>query len=95
MFCSGPKWLIYQECSVIRNVQLSGMFIYPVVQSGVHCNMKIRIWTVLWTIIRKARNHCQDVDNCGDEHHCHRDRLETAVRTVRMEMSMQIDSGLP
>ena len=21
-------------------------------------------------IIRKARNHCQDVDNCGDEDHC-------------------------
>ena len=30
------------------------------------------MWTVLWTIIRKARNHCQDVlvDNCGDEDHC-------------------------
>ena len=25
---------------------------------------------MLWTIIRKARNHCQDVDNCGDEDHC-------------------------
>ena len=24
-------------------------------------NMKIRVWTVLWTIIRKAKNHCQDV----------------------------------
>ena len=24
--------------------------------------MKIRMWTVLWTTIRKARNHCQDVD---------------------------------
>ena len=24
----------------------------------------------LWTIITKARNHCQDVDNCGDEDHC-------------------------
>ena len=24
----------------------------------------------LWTIIRKTRNHCQDVDNCGDEDHC-------------------------
>ena len=33
-------------------------------------NMKIRVWTVLWTIIRKARNHCRDVDNCGDEDHC-------------------------
>ena len=32
--------------------------------------MKIRVWTVLWTIIRKARNHCQYVDNCGDEDHC-------------------------
>ena len=31
-------------------------------------NMKM--WTVLWTIIRKARNHCQDVDNCGNEDHC-------------------------
>ena len=28
--------------------------------------MKMRVWTVFWTIIRKARNHCQDVDNCGD-----------------------------
>ena len=27
--------------------------------------MKIRVWTVLW-----SRNHCQDVDNCGDEDHC-------------------------
>ena len=25
---------------------------------------------MLWTIIRKARNHCQDVGNCGDEDHC-------------------------
>ena len=24
-------------------------------------NMKIKIWTVF---LRKARNHCQDVDNC-------------------------------
>ena len=30
-------------------------------------NMKIRVWTVLWTIIR---HYCQDVDNCGDEDHC-------------------------
>ena len=29
-----------------------------------------RHYTVLWTIIRKARNHCQDVDNCGDKDHC-------------------------
>ena len=33
-------------------------------------NMKIKMWTLLWAIIRKARNHCQDVDNCGDEDHC-------------------------
>ena len=33
-------------------------------------NMKIRVWTVLWTIIRKTRNHCQDVDKRGDEDHC-------------------------
>ena len=25
---------------------------------------------MLWTIICKARNHYQDVDNCGDEDHC-------------------------
>ena len=25
---------------------------------------------MLWTIIRKARNHCQDVDKRGDEDHC-------------------------
>ena len=63
-------------------------------------NMKIRVWTVLWTIIRNARNHCQDVNNCGDEDHCQYHlgidtvRLETTVRiesTVRIEMSMQID----
>ena len=24
------------------------------------------MWTVLLTTIRKARNHCQDVDNCQD-----------------------------
>ena len=56
--------------------------------------------TVLWTIIRKARNHCQDIDNCGDEDHCRYhlgiDHCQTgnAVRiesTVRMEMKMQID----
>ena len=33
-------------------------------------NMKIRVWSVLRTIIRKARNHCQDVDKRGDEDHC-------------------------
>ena len=32
--------------------------------------MKIRMWTVvLLTTIRKARNHCQDVDHCRDEDH--------------------------
>ena len=63
--------------------------------------MKIRVWTVvLWTIIRKARNHCQDVDKRGDEDHCQYHlgidhcRLETTVgteSTVRMGMSIQID----
>ena len=61
---------------------------------------------MLWTIIRKARNHCQDVDNCGDEDHCRYhlriDQCRYHLRiyhcqtgnrcgTVRMEMSMQID----
>ena len=32
--------------------------------------MKIRVWTVLLTIIRKARNHCQDIDKREDEDHC-------------------------
>ena len=69
--------------------------------------MKIRVWTVL---IRKARNHCQDVDNCGDEDHCQYhfgidhchtgNRCQDSESTVRMEMSMQIDDqdqwyGLP
>ena len=63
-------------------------------------NMKIKVWTVLWTAIRKARNHCQDVDHCQDEDHCQYHlgidhcQTETVVRiesTVRMEMSMQID----
>ena len=33
-------------------------------------SMKIRVLTVLWTIIKKARNHSHDVGNCGDEDHC-------------------------
>ena len=28
-------------------------------------NMKIKMWTALLTTIRKARNHCQDVDHCS------------------------------
>ena len=70
-------------------------------------NMKIRMWTVvLLTTIRKARNHCQEVDHCRDEDHCQYhfgiDHCQTgnAARienTVRMEMSMQMikTSGLP
>ena len=27
-------------------------------------NVKIKLWTVLLTTIRKARNHCQDEDHC-------------------------------
>ena len=57
------------------------------------------MWTVLWTIIIKARNLCQDVDNCWDEDHCQYhlgiDHCQTGnccqESTVRMEMSMQID----
>ena len=55
--------------------------------------MKIRMWAVLWTTIRKARNHCQDVDHCLDEDHC---QYHLGMNTVRMEMSMQmIKTGLP
>ena len=59
-----------------------------------------RHYTVLWTIIRKARTHCQDVDNCGDEDHCRLPPWDRPLSdwkplriesTVRMEMSMQID----
>ena len=46
---------------------------------------------MLWTIISKARNHCQDVDNCGDEDHCQYHLGIRIESTVRMEMSMQID----
>ena len=64
--------------------------------------MKIRVQTVLWTIIRRLETTVRIVDNCGDEDHCQYHlgidhctvRLETAVRiesTVRMEMSMQIN----
>ena len=63
--------------------------------------MKIRVWTVLWIIIRKARNHFQDVDKRGDEDHCQYhfgiDHCQTGNRcqdrehSVRMEMSIQID----
>ena len=35
-------------------------------------NKRKRVDCVVDYIIRKARNHCQDVlvDNCGDEDHC-------------------------
>ena len=58
-------------------------------------NMKIKMWTVLLTTIRKARNHCQDEDHCqyhlGIDYDC-QDR-----DPVRVEMSMQMikTSGLP
>ena len=46
-------------------------------------SMEIRMWTVLWITIRKARNHCQDEDHC--QYH------------LRMEKSTQMikTSGLP
>ena len=59
--------------------------------------MKIRVWTVLWTIIRKARNHY--VDKLGDEDHCQYhlgiDHCQTGNHcgiesTVRMGMSIQM-----
>ena len=63
--------------------------------------MKIRVWTVLWTIIRKARNHCQDVDKRGDEDHSQYhfgidhsqagNRCQDRAHSVRMEMSIYID----
>ena len=53
---------------------------------------------MLRTKIRKARNHCQVVDNCGDEDHCQYhlgiDHCWTGNRCQDlsgMEMSMQID----
>ena len=33
-------------------------------------NMKIKMWTVLLTTTRKARNHCQDVDHSQYEDNC-------------------------
>ena len=66
------------------------------------------MWTEVWTTIRKARNHCQDVDYCWDEDHCQYhlgiDHYQTGDRcqdreqnTVRMEMNTQMikTSGLP
>ena len=47
-------------------------------------NMKIRMCGLC--VDRKARNHCQDVDNCGDPKTTVSTTLETAVRiesTVR------------
>ena len=39
-------------------------------------NMKIRTWTVvLLTTIRKARNHCQDVNHC--QYHVGIDHCQT------------------
>ena len=64
------------------------------------------MWTVLLTIIRKARNHCQDVDHWDEDHcqyHLGIDHCQTGNRsvriesTVRMKVSTQIikTSGLP
>ena len=52
--------------------------------------MKIRMWTVvLLTTIRKARNHCQDVDHCRDEDHC---QYNLWIDTVRLETAVRIES---
>ena len=37
-------------------------------------NMKIKMWIMLLTTIKKARSHCQDVDHCPyhlGRDHCH------------------------
>ena len=55
---------------------------------------------MLWTIIRKARNHCQDVDNGRDEdlcqyhlgmHHCQIGNCWPDREHCQNGMSMQID----
>ena len=46
------------------------MFVCPFWIGSNENNMKIRMWTVLLTTIRKARSNCQDVDYCRDEEHC-------------------------
>ena len=38
---------------------------------------------------RKARNHCQDVDNCGDEDHC---QYHLGITTVGLETAVGIES---
>ena len=53
-----PAWVFLRKMPEKQSI----LFAWP--------NMKIRVWTVLWTIIRKARNHCQDVDKRGNEDHC-------------------------
>ena len=40
--------------------------------------MKTSMWTVLWTTIRKAGNHCQDVDHC--QYHLGIDHCQTGNR---------------
>ena len=54
---------------------------------------------MLWTTIRKTRNHCQGVDNCRDEDHCQYhlgmtevSSLTVAIDTVRLETSVSIES---
>ena len=53
---------------------------------------------MLWTIIRKARNHCQDVDNCGDEDHCRYHlgivhcRYHLGIDHFRLETAVRIES---
>ena len=33
---------------------------------------------------RKARNHCQDVDNCGDEDHSAEERIRQNTYSAKM-----------
>ena len=44
-------------------------YLYSRIGTGEN-NMKIKMWTLLLTTIRKARNHSQDADHCQDEDHC-------------------------
>ena len=97
---------LYQSCHSLRIVAGLQRFLSGKIISTKHiiytCNsyrigtdensMKIKKkWSLLLTTIRKARNHCQDVDNCqyhlGIDHCQDGNRIETPVK---MEMSTQM-----
>ena len=79
------------ERLVIKSLDICIKF-YPYSRIGTNeNNMKIRVWIVLWTIIRKARNHCQDVDNSGDEDHY---QYHLGIDHYRLETIVRIESTL-